>query len=40
MAVGERLELAINLNGQRAEAVAPRGFEKGFQKQDSFEERR
>jgi hypothetical protein len=38
MALSERLELAIEPIWQRAEAGAPRGFEKGFQAQDSFEE--
>jgi hypothetical protein len=40
MALGERSELAIGPIWQRAEAGVSRGFEKGFQAQDSFEERR
>jgi hypothetical protein len=38
MALGERLELAIEPIWQRVEAGAPRGFKKEFQAQDSFEE--
>ena len=40
MAVGERLEFATESIWQRAEAGAPRSFEKSFQEQDRFEERR
>jgi hypothetical protein len=38
MALGERLELAIEPIWQRAEAGVPRGFEGEFRAQDSFEE--
>jgi hypothetical protein len=38
MALGERLELAIEPIWRRAEAGAPRGFKKRFRAQDSFEE--
>jgi hypothetical protein len=40
MASGERLEFAAESIWQRAEAGAPGGFEKKFQGQNSFEERR